>query len=295
MQGKRNSTMKRWYLVAAAMIFASAVAYAQGGRIQSTADLKVVDGWGRPLSDPGTPGPAPVRDISGMWEPADGPGAGIQANGPVSMRSDGVSEPPYTPAGKVAYDSHGALYGYRSVLPSLSNDPRNNCDPLGFPRANFYQLRHTKLIQLEDQVVLLYQFDKKYRIIWTDGRDFPEVLPDDRWYGYSVGEWEDDSTFVVNTIGLIGRDRVWLDETGRPMSEEMTVEERFHLVNSHLMELTVTVTDPLYYTEPWVPMDRFPMKRQASDYDIIEMLCAPSDMEAYKTDFADPASGIGIN
>ena len=287
--------MKRWHLVVAAMLLASAAAYAQGGRVQSTADLKVLDGWGRPLSDPGTPGPAPVRDISGMWEPADGPGAGIQANGPVSMRSDGVSEPPYTPAGKVAYDSHGALYGYRSVLPSLSNDPRNNCDPLGFPRANFYQLRHTKLIQLEDQVVLLYQFDKKYRIIWTDGRDFPEVLPDDRWYGYSVGEWEDDSTFVVNTIGLIGRDRVWLDETGRPMSEEMTVEERFHLVNSHLMELTVTVTDPLYYTEPWVPMDRFPMKRQASDYDIIEMLCAPSDMEAYKTDFADPASGIGIN
>ena len=230
-----------------------------------------------------------------MWEPADGPGAGIQANGPVSMRSNGVDEPPYTPAGKVAYDSHGALYGYRSVLPSMSNDPRNNCDPLGFPRANFYQLRHTKLIQLEDQVVLLYQFDKKYRIIWTDGRDFPEVLPDNRWYGYSVGEWEDDSTFVVNTIGLIGRERVWLDETGRPMSEEMTVVERFHLVNSHLMELTVTVTDPKFYTEPWVPMDRFPMKRQANDYDIIEMLCAPSDMEAYGTDFADPASGIGIN
>ena len=122
--------MKRWHLVVAAMLLASAAAYAQGGRVQSTADLKVLDGWGRPLSDPGTPGPAPVRDISGMWEPADGPGAGIQPNGPVSMRSDGVNEPPYTPAGKIAYDSHGALYGYRSVLPSMSNDPRNNCDPL---------------------------------------------------------------------------------------------------------------------------------------------------------------------
>ena len=287
--------MKRWHLIVAAMLLASAAAYAQRERVQSTADLKVLDGWGRPLSDPGTPGPAPVRDISGMWEPADGPGAGIQANGPVSMRSDGVSEPPYTPAGKAAYDSHGALYGYRSVLPSLSNDPRNNCDPLGFPRANFYQLRHTKFLQTENQVVILYQFDKRYRVIWTDGRDFPEELPDFRWYGYSVGEWEDDATFVVRTMGLIGRERVWLDETGRPMSEEMTVEERFHLVNSHLMELTVTVTDPKFYTEPWVPMDRFPMKKQASDYDIIEMLCAPSDMEAYGADFADPASGIGIN
>jgi hypothetical protein len=39
-------------------------------------------------------------------------------------------------------------------------------------------------------------------------------------------------------------------------------------------------------------MDKFPMKRQANDYDIIEMLCAPSDMKSYGTDFADPASGI---
>jgi hypothetical protein len=285
--------MKRWYLVAA-MVVVSVVAYAQG-RVESTADLTVVDGWGRPLTDPGTPGPAPVRDLSGMWEPAESPGAGIQANGPVSMPSDGKSEPPYTPEGKAVYDSHGALFGYRAVLPSLSNDPRNKCDPLGFPRANFYQLRHTKIIQLENQTVILYQFDKRYRIIWTDGRDFPSELPDNRWYGYSVGEWEDDHTFVVKTMGLIGNERVWLDETGRPMSDQMTVEERFHLVNSHLMELTATVTDPRFYTESWVPMDKFPMKRQAPDYDVVEMLCAPSDMEAYGEDFADPASGIGID
>jgi hypothetical protein len=318
--------MKRW-LVAAAMLVASAAAYVQAGRapqqggstpaqahaqaqtgrggggqggggrgVVSTADLTVLDGWGRPLTDPlaggKTPGPAPARNIDGMWEPADGPGAGIQANGPSSMPSDGKSEPPYTPAGKAAYDSHKALYGYRAVLPSLSNDPRDKCDPLGFPRANFYQLRHTQFIQRPNQVVIMYQFDKRYRVIWTDGRDFPKELPDFRWYGYSVGRWADPATFVVNTIGLIGRERVWLDETGRPMSEEMKVEERFHRVNSHRMELTVTVDDPKFYSRPWVPMDKFPMKLQADDYDIIEMLCVPTDMESYHRDFADPASGI---
>jgi hypothetical protein len=267
-----------------------------GGRgVVSTADLTVLDGWGRPLTDPyaGQPkGPAPARTLDGMWEPAEGPGAGIQANGPVSMPSDGKSEPPYTPAGQAAYDSHKALYGYRAVLPSMSNDPRNNCDPLGFPRANFYQLRHTQFIQRPNQMVILYQFDKRYRVIWTDGRDFPKELPDFRWYGYSIGRWADDTTFVVNTMGLIGRERVWLDETGRPMSEEMTVEERFHRLDSHLMEITVTVTDPKFYSRPWIPMDKFPMKLQANDYDIIEMLCAPSDMASYKEDFADPASGL---
>ena len=309
--------MKRWQLTVAAIAVASAVAYAQAGRAGgqggggrqggaggqggggrggvSTADLTVLDGWGRPLTDPlsGKPaGPAPARNIAGMWEPADGPGAGIQANGPSSMPSDGKSEPPYTAEGKRVYDSHKALYGYRAVLPSLSNDPRDKCDPLGFPRANFYQLRHTQFIQNPNQVVILYQFDKRYRVIWTDGRDFPKELPDFRWYGYSVGRWESDTDFVVKTIGLIGRERVWLDETGRPMSEEMTVEERFHRVNSHRMELTVTVTDPKFYSKPWVPMNKFPMKLQANDYDIIEMLCVPTDMESYHRDFADPASGI---
>lgn len=304
--------MKR-SLVVGAVILASAAAYggaqAQGGRgggaggqgggggrVESTADLTVLDGWGRPLTDPlpggQKPGPPPARNIDGMWEPAEGPGAGIQANGTYSMPSDGKSEPPYTPEGKRVYDSHKALYGYRAVLPSLSNDPRDRCDPLGFPRANFYQLRHTQFIQRPNQVVILYQFDKRYRVVWTDGREFPKELPDFRWYGYSAGRWESDTDFVVNTIGLIGRERVWLDETGRPMSEEMTVHERFHRVNSHLMELTVTVTDPKFYSRPWVPMDKFPMKLQANDYDIIEMLCVPSDMESYHRDFADPASGI---
>ena len=221
-----------------------------------------------------------------------GPGAGIQANGPVSMPSDGVHEPPFTPAGKAAYDKHAALYGYRNVPPSLSNDPRNHCDPLGFPRADFYQLRHTEILQNPNKVVILYQYDKRYRVIWTDGRAFPKELPDNRWYGYSVGKWADDTTFVVNTIGLLGEPRTWLDETGRPMSDQMKIEERFHRVNSNLMEITVTVDDPQFFTKPWVAMDKFPMKLQSPDYDVIEMLCAPSDMESYSKDFGDPASGI---
>ncbi len=313
--------MKRWHLIVAATLLVSAVALAQTGRGQrpntgggqaaepsgsngdgggrlarSTAELSVVDGWGNPVKDPlaggKTAGPAPVHDISGTWEPARGPGAGIQANGPVSMPSDGVHEPPFTPAGKAAYDKHKALYGYRNVPPSLSNDPRNHCDPLGFPRADLYQLRHTQIFQNPKKVVILYQYDKRYRVVWTDGRDFPKELPDDRWYGYSVGKWVDDTTFVVNTIGLIGEPRIWLDETGRPMSDQMKVEERFHRVNSNLMEITVTIDDPKFFTKPWVAMDKFPMKLQSDDYDVIEMLCAPSDMESYSKDFGDPASGI---
>ena len=72
----------------------------------------------------------------------------------------------------------------------------------------------------------------------------------------------------------------------------MKVEERFHRVDSNRLEITVTVDDPKYFTKPWVPMDKFPMKLQTPDYDIVEMICVGSDMDAYHADFADPASGI---
>jgi hypothetical protein len=311
--------MKRWQLIVGVVVLASAVGFAQGGRggagqagrggqgrggggggggrgVESTAALTVIDGWGVPIKDPlaggKQPGPAPMRDISGMWEPASGPGGGIQANGAYSLPSDGKTEPPYTPEGKRVYDSHGALYGYRAVLPSLSNDPRNHCDPLGFPRSDFYQLRHTEILQSPTKTHILYQYDKRYRVIWTDGRDFPKELPDTRWYGFSIGKWADNTTFVVNTIGLVGEPKKWLDETGRPMSDQTKVEERFHRVNANRLEITVTVDDPKYTSKPYVAMDKFPMKLQTPDYDVVEMLCIPSDMEAYSRDFGDPASGL---
>src|SRR5207248_989439 len=158
--------MKKCYLVLAVILLVSMESRAGQRAVQSTADLQVVDGWGRPVQSvpfDKNPGPVPVHDLSGMWEPAGGPGAGIQANGPVSMPSDGIHEPPFTPAGKASYDSHKALFGYRNVPPSLSNDPRNHCDPLGFPRDDFYQLRHTEILQNPNKTVILYQYDKRYR------------------------------------------------------------------------------------------------------------------------------------
>jgi len=42
---------------------------------------------------------------------------------------------------------------------------------------------------------------------------------------YSVGKWEDDYTFVVQTSGI--DERTWVDRAGRPHSDDLRVEERF--------------------------------------------------------------------
>src|SRR5712672_922718 len=46
------------------------------------------------------PEPAPSRDISGTWEPASGPGGGIQGKGAMSMESCKRA----TPGGRYAVD-----------------------------------------------------------------------------------------------------------------------------------------------------------------------------------------------
>ena len=291
--------MRRGYigaiLVAVALMLSLAPMYAQDkGQTANPAQLKLVDGWGRPVTNPfqsQKPGPAPRHDISGTWEPARGPGDGIMATGPRDMPYDGKPEhdPPYTPLGLQTLKSHKPLEGFIRVVSGLSNDPRNKCDPLGFPRADFYQIRHTQILQTQDKVVILYEFQKVWRVIWTDGRELPKEIPQPQYYGYSVGKWVDDTTLVVRTTGITGDEKLWLDETGRPASDAMQVEERFHRVDQGNLELTVTIDDPKMYTKPWVAM-KFPMKLQSPDYHVTEMLCIPSEIEQYDKDYGNVAS-----
>lgn len=58
------------------------------------------------------------------------------------------------------------------------------------------------------------------------------------------------------------------------------------------MELTVTIDDPKMYTKPWVAINKFPFGLQTPGYDVLEMMCIPSEEEQYYKDYGDPASGV---
>jgi len=117
----------------------------------------------------------------------------------------------------------------------------------------------------------------------TDGRQLPKD-PDPRWYGYSVGKWEDDTTFVVQSNGT--DERTWLDNAGNPHSNEMRVEERYHRVNMNTMELTVTIDDPKAYTKPWVARNKLALRLMPPDTDLMEMIPSASEAFEYKKVFA---------
>jgi hypothetical protein len=169
----------------------------------------------------------------------------------------------------------------------LGNDPVDICDPQGFPRMDLSEFRTIEIVQTADHVIVLNQFFRSWRTIWTDGRELP-TNPEPRWTGYSVGKWVDDYTFVVQTVGMI--EKTWLDNAGRPHSSELKVEERFHRVDHDHLELTVTIDDPKMYTKPWLALNNFPLKLQPRGFDIRELYCAPSDTAEYNKEIGDPAA-----
>jgi hypothetical protein len=249
--------------------------------------------------------PAPRRDLSGIWDAA-GLDGGFQVNGAAEhpalfpqkkgaaeggleagagaeggrLDETGIEHPlPYTPLGLAALKANKPSGpGVRQVPAALSNDPLDQCDPIGFPRMELFELRTFELVQTANQVIYLNQWYGNWRTIWTDGRELPKD-PEPRWNGYSVGKWVDDYTFVVETVGL--NPRSWLDHAGRPHSDALRVEERFHRVDHDNMELTVTIDDPKMYTQPWLGINKFPLHLLPSDFDMPELLCSPVDMAEY--------------
>jgi hypothetical protein len=226
--------------------------------------------------------PAPRRDLSGIWGVEDrlrmegiSP-AGVKSHAPFTAMGEDIAKNVYKPGD-----------GPRKVPIGLVNDPLDGCDPAGFPRNLLFELRPFQVVQTPNKMLIMYQYQRVWRVIWTDGRELPKD-PDPSWYGYSVGKWQDDFTFVVETVGT--DERTWLDNAGNPHSGEMRVEERYHRLNRDTIELTVKIDDPKIYTVPWLARDKFPLSLMPADTDIVEMICAPSEAEQYKKVMAEPLS-----
>jgi hypothetical protein len=225
-------------------------------------------------TDLGPDGPAPRRQLAGMWDPARG---GIGARGARGMPA------PLTAWGEMISKTHKSGDGVRMVEAPDINDPLSTQgDPGGYPRQLLFELRTVQFLPTQYSIVAAFMWERRYRTIWTDGRALP-ADPDPRWYGYSVGRWEDDYTFVVNSNGT--DERTWLDNAGNPHSSEMTVEERWHLLSEKRLELTVTLTDPKTYTRPWVALDKLPFVKIPENVDLIEMMNSATEAQAVAAAF----------
>src|ERR1700746_2015827 len=130
------------------------------------------DGWGRPITastKSEKSAPAPRHDISGTWEPANGPLDGGGFSGAKAWPEDGKPEHqlPFTPLGLETYRPTKPTIGPRMVVPAETNDPEASCDPQGFPREDLFQLRTTQIAQTPVSVVIFYEYDRIWRGGWS--------------------------------------------------------------------------------------------------------------------------------
>jgi len=108
---------------------------------------------------------------------------------------------------------------------------------------------------------------------------------DPRYNGYSVGRWEDDYTFVVDTTGLAPD--TWATNSGYPHSVDAHVQERFHRDSMNDLTLTITMDDSKLYTKPFYIGDvhfRWIPNQMLDDYN-----CIPSELQLYLKEMGDPA------
>jgi hypothetical protein len=229
---------------------------------------------------PDPPGPAPKRDLTGAWA------------GPQNVSRDPM--PPMTPAREARFK----LNKPRNVAGlAATNDPFTTCDPLGFPRDLLNQAVEFRggmwFEPVPNRMIILKQHQRVWREVWMDGRELPKDVdakgyPDSRYYGYSIGHWDGDNTFVIDTTGL--DERTWLDEAGHVKSKNAHIEERYTRKDQYTIQLTATLDDPKFYTQPWVFLKANYYWTKTQDFQ--EVFCVPSEATQYRETLALP-SGTG--
>jgi len=157
----------------------------------------------------------------------------------------GGGEPPLNTAGKAAYEMNQAALKDGSLV----DKARRVCVPDGVPRvlATPYPF---EIFQVPaGQVTFLYEMSHQVRVIVMD-RPLPRLdslATDLRYNGHSVGHWDSD-TLVVESTGF--NDRTFLDASGLPHSEDMSIVERIRKTGNGLEDV-VTIHDPQMYAKDW--------------------------------------------
>ena len=164
-----------------------------------------------------------------------------RANSPEAARLEGVRRGRLPAASYEDLDAGDRCIQHAKAGPPLSTGGYNN---------------NMMLFQTPDTVVILAEQNYDARIIPLDGR--PHVSPRLRqWMGDSRGYWEGD-TLVVETVNFNGKH----DQIGRPLlssGENLSLVERFTLMDDENLMYEYTVRDPSIWTRSWTA--QHPMKR----------------------------------
>jgi len=174
-----------------------------------------------------------IPDLSGVWQISNPPAA--------LLTSDG-KEPPLTEKGRQLYSAHKAA----KARGNTDYDTMTQCVPPGVPRLAMQPFPF-QFIQGKRHVGIMYEWNHLPRKVYMAEGHYDGIGP--VYLGQSVG-WYEGDTLVIDTNQF--NDYTLLDDSGLPHSDQLETVERYRLIDGgKRLELLVTITDPIMYSQPW--------------------------------------------
>ena len=165
------------------------------------------------------------------------------------------------------------LKQWKEYDPVKNGDYAGSCLPFGMSR-NINSPHGTEIVQSNDALALLFEQNTWFHWVPTKaGFKWPTDLPES-WNGVSVGRWDGD-TLIVETRGFNGYTK--LDTAGHPHSKDLVLTNTFLRTDSNTIQHTVTVHDPLTFTQDWMNVRTWRIK-PASDV-IMEYSCEENNLD----------------
>ena len=148
---------------------------------------------------------------------------------------------------------------------AMASTTAYSCRPSGMPRLMSGVARMEFVVLPDITRVLFDRNDYAPRRIYTDGRDWPKIEPDDTIFpGYSIGKWIDtdgDGRYDELQIETrhVRNPRTW-DQSGMPMADDDqgVIRERLFLAKDKpdiLHNEMTTIDNSL--TRPWTVMKTY--------------------------------------
>ena len=192
-----------------------------------------------------------IPDFSGIWM-LDG-----------SATAPWPTDPPYTTAGRQAQESWAA---------HPEDDPALLC-VFQLWRIASAPLPH-EIIQQNERLTILYEYQHQVRRIFMDGRSHPE----DEYptlMGHSIGWWQGE-TLVIETTNV---EDGYLRPQGYPHTSSAIFTQRDTLSDDgQRRQLRITIDDFDYYREPWtVTLNWIRTDEEIRDYDCIVRAHVPGN------------------
>ncbi len=178
----------------------------------------------------------PLQHFSGVW---------INTRPLQQVRPIEGGAVPLTAEGRARYE---AIRAGRKSGQSI-DEARHVCLPEGMPRAlsSPYPMQ---IMVTPGQVTFFHEANRAYRMVHLDRPHADPGVWDPTYMGEGTGRYS-AGVLVIDSINYKD-ERVFLDESGLPVSAALHLTEQLRLLdNGRTLEDVVTIDDPLNYSRSW--------------------------------------------